>query len=52
MWVQHFRGKIKEILDFYVKYFRARYLQVHHIVFLGNGEGNQKLYKKNQCIYF
>ena len=44
--------KIIEILDFYIKYWRDRSLLVHHIVFLANGEDNQKLYEKKSMYLF
>ena len=45
-------AKINEILDFYIQDCRAFSLLVYHIVFLGNGEGNQKLNKKQSMYLF
>ena len=44
--------KINEILDFYIQYCRDWSLLVHHTNFLANGEGNQKLYKKQSMYLF
>jgi hypothetical protein len=43
-------AKFNEIIVFYIWDCRAQSPLVHHIVFLGNGEGNQKLYK-NESMY-
>jgi hypothetical protein len=45
-------AKINEIFYFYIYNCRARSPLVHHIVFLGNGEGNQKLFKKQSMYLF
>ena len=44
--------KINEILDFLIEDHRAWSRLVHHIVFMGNGDGNQKLYNKQSMHVF